>query len=392
MRRSIVIIVLTIFVDLIGFGLIIPLLPIYAQRFGVAPVWIGVLFGAFSAAQLLGGPYLGGLSDRIGRRPVLVWTLFLNAISFVMMAYATNIYLLFLARLVSGFAAANISVARAYIVDVAEENERARAFGAVGAAYGLGFVVGPALAALLAPLGLAAPIWACFGLSMVAFLLALKWLPETQCLIPAGLFSPLRTLPYMIKRDYLKWLLLIDLLFWAAASEYQTTISLLTSHRFHFGVREIGFLATLLGVSGALVQLFVVQPLVHRIGAQLTMFFGFIFCAVGLEAAALSFGVPGFVVAMIPAGIGVGLAVPTINVLIARNGRPEELGLLFGSASAIESLARIIGPVLGNGLLQKVAGGAAYGTAAIMMGAAAILTAVMQLYPPGASDAVAAGH
>src|SRR3954470_13398159 len=143
--RPLLIIFLTIFVNLVGFGIIIPLLPFYASSFGASPLVVGLLFAVFSIAQMVASPALGDLSDRYGRRPVLIFSLVGTVVSFVMMAMAHTIAILFVARIIDGLSGGNISTARAYVADVTEPKDRARAFGLIGAAFGLGFILGPAM-------------------------------------------------------------------------------------------------------------------------------------------------------------------------------------------------------------------------------------------------------
>src|SRR2546430_11446546 len=148
--RPLFIIFLTIFVNLIGFGIIIPLLPFYAETFGASPVVIGLLFAVFSVCQLVAAPALGDLSDRYGRRPVLIFSLAGTVASFVMLALAHSLTMLFLARIVDGLSGGNISTARAYVADVNEPKDRAKAYGLIGMSFGLGFILGPALSGMLA--------------------------------------------------------------------------------------------------------------------------------------------------------------------------------------------------------------------------------------------------
>src|SRR6202040_3020855 len=177
--RPLLIIFLTILVNLIGFGIIIPLLPFYAETFGASPIVIGLLFAIFSLCQLVAAPALGDLSDRYGRRPVLIFSLAGTVVSFVMMALAQSLLLLFVARIVDGLSGGNISTARAYVADVTEPRDRARAYGLIGAAFGLGFILGPAISGVLSKISYTAPIWAAAGLTLVATAMAWFWLPET---------------------------------------------------------------------------------------------------------------------------------------------------------------------------------------------------------------------
>src|SRR5919108_2426561 len=172
--RPLLIIFLTIFVNLVGFGIIIPLLPFYAETFGASPLVIGLLFAVFSLCQLAAAPALGDISDRYGRRPVLVFSLVGTVVSFVMLALAHSVAMLFAARIVDGLSGGNITTARAYIGDITTEENRARSFGMLGAAFGLGFIIGPGLGGLFAQISYTAPIWAAAAITVVAMLLA--WL------------------------------------------------------------------------------------------------------------------------------------------------------------------------------------------------------------------------
>src|SRR5258706_5771268 len=175
--RPLLIIFLTIFVNLVGFGIIIPLLPFYAETFGASPLVIGLLFAVLSVCQLAAAPALGDISDRYGRRPVLVFSLAGTVVSFVMLALAHSIAMLFAARIVDGLSGGNISTARAYVADITEPKDRARAYGLIGAPFGLGFILGPSLSGLLAGVSCTAPIWAAAGITAVATPLAWAGLP-----------------------------------------------------------------------------------------------------------------------------------------------------------------------------------------------------------------------
>ncbi|HEU4532262.1 MAG TPA: MFS transporter, partial [Steroidobacteraceae bacterium] len=172
MSRPLLVIFLTIFVNLVGFGIIIPLLPFYASTFGASPFVVGLLFASFSLAQLIASPLLGELSDRWGRRPVLILSLIGTAVSFAMLAVAQSLAMLFAARIVDGLSGGNITTARAYIADITEEENRAKAYGVLGAAFGLGFIVGPALGALFSHISYTAPIWAAAAITVAATVMA----------------------------------------------------------------------------------------------------------------------------------------------------------------------------------------------------------------------------
>src|SRR6187549_4279685 len=221
MTRPLLIIFLTIFVNLVGFGIIIPLLPFYAETFGASPLTIGLLFAVFSACQLVAAPALGDLSDKYGRRPVLIFSLAGTVVSFVMLAMAHSITMLFLARIVDGLSGGNISTARAYVADVTEPKDRARAYGLIGAAFGLGFIFGPALSGVLSKVSYTAPIWAAAGLTLVATAMAWIWLPETVHRTRAGTGNPLSYLPELFGRPIMRRVLVIDFVYWFAFAIFQ---------------------------------------------------------------------------------------------------------------------------------------------------------------------------
>src|SRR5438128_3185901 len=208
--RPLLIIFLTIFVNLVGFGIIIPLLPFYAETFGASPLVIGLLFAVFSLCQLVAAPALGDLSDRYGRRPILVFSLAGTVVSFVMLALAHSVAMLFAARIVDGLSGGNISTARAYVADVTEPKDRARAYGLIGAAFGLGFILGPALSGVLSHYSYTAPIWAAAALTLVATAIAWLWLPETVHRARAGWGNPFRYLPVLLRRPVVRRVLVID--------------------------------------------------------------------------------------------------------------------------------------------------------------------------------------
>src|SRR5881396_1168202 len=218
--RPLGIIFLTIFVNLVGFGIIVPLLPFYAETFGASPLIVGLLFGVFSLCQLVAAPALGDLSDRYGRRPVLIFSLAGTVVSFAMLAAAHSVAMLFAARIVDGLSGGNISTARAYVADVTEPKDRARAYGIIGAAFGLGFILGPAISGILARVSYTAPIWAAAAITLVATAMAWLWLPETVHRAHAGTGNPFRYLPALIERPVVRRILAIDFLYWFAFSVF----------------------------------------------------------------------------------------------------------------------------------------------------------------------------
>jgi DHA1 family tetracycline resistance protein-like MFS transporter len=352
--RPLLIIFLTIFVNLVGFGIIIPLLPFYAETFGASPFVIGLLFAVFSISQLVAGPVLGDWSDRYGRRPVLVFSLAGTVLSLVMMALAHSVVMLFAARIIDGLSGGNISTARAYVADVTEPKDRARAYGLIGAAFGLGFIIGPALSGVLASGGnYTAPLWAAAAITLVATAMAWFWLPETVHKAQAGTGMPFRNMAEMLRRPGLRRVLMIDFVYWLSFSVFQTTFALFAANRFGFGAAQTGYFFAGFGVLGAIVQGGFIRPIVHRMGDKPVFLLGLVCGATGLVAATFAHSVAMFAVALIPVAFGIGFGHPTVSSLVSRAARGEEQGRVQGAASAIESLGRTIGPVWGNASLQR---------------------------------------
>lgn len=364
MSRPLLIIFLTIFVNLVGFGIIVPLLPFYAERFGASGLTIGLLFGIFSLCQLVASPLLGAASDRYGRRPVLIFSLAGTVVSFVMLATAQTITMLFIARIVDGLSGGNISTARAYVADVTDPKDRSRAFGIIGAAFGLGFILGPALSGLLAPVNYTAPIWAAAAITAVATLMAIFWLPETVHRTSAASNISLRSIGPMLRRPQVRRVLAIDFVYWLAFAVFQTTFALFVAHRFGFDAGQTGYFFAAFGVLGAIVQGALIRPIVGRIGDKTTFILGLICSAVGLVAATLTHSVTLFALALVPLALGIGFGHPTMSSLVSRAAREDEQGRVQGAASAIESLGRAIGPVWGNASLQRFGDGMPYISAA----------------------------
>ena len=393
MTRPLLIIFLTIFVNLVGFGIIIPLLPFYAETFGASPVVIGLLFAVFSLCQLIAAPVLGDLSDRHGRRPVLMFSLAGTVVSFVMLAVAHSVWMLFAARIVDGLSGGNISTARAYVADVTEPKDRARAYGLIGAAFGLGFILGPALSGVLAGISYTAPIWAAAAITLVATVMTWWWLPETVHRARAGTGNPLNYLPALLRRPPLRRVLTIDFFYWLAFAIFQTTLSLFAARRFGFGPVQTGYMFAAFGLLGAVIQGGFIRPIVHRLGDKPTFLVGLVSGALGLTAVAAAHSVAAFATALVPLAIGIGFGHPTMAALVSLVARDDEQGRVQGAASAVESLGRTIGPVWGNASLQHFGESTPYLSAAALLLLTLSLTVgfhVAEADPIGAE--IARGH
>jgi DHA1 family tetracycline resistance protein-like MFS transporter len=384
--RPLLVIFLTVFVNLVGFGIIIPLLPFYAETFGASPVVIGLLFAAFSISQLIAAPALGVLSDRFGRRPVLIFSLIGTAVSFVMLALAQSLVLLFAARIIDGLSGGNITIARAYIADVTEPDDRAKAYGFLGAAFGLGFIVGPGLAGLFSHISYTAPIWAAVVVTLVATAMAWFWLAETVHRGSAVSVSPWRAVPAVLGRRYLRPLLVADFVYWSSFALCTTTFAMFASRRFGFDVTHTGYVLAGFGLLGVIVQAGLVGVVARSLGVVRTLLIGLLIAAAGWTLVAISSTVPMFLLSLVPAGLGVGLCNASIVTLVSHSGSKEEQGTIQGAAGALESLGRAIGPVWGHGALQRFGEGSAYATAALAFFATMMLMLSYETPPNGAAS------
>jgi DHA1 family tetracycline resistance protein-like MFS transporter len=334
---------------------------------------VGLLFASFSAAQLVAAPVLGNLSDRLGRRPILLFSLIGTVASFVLLAMAHSLALLFLARIVDGLSGGNITTARAYIADITTPENRAKSYGVIGAGFGLGFTLGPGIGAALAHVSYTAPIWAAAGLSTAATILAWSWLPETVRHVPTSSTGAWRQLPRLFRTQPLGRVLGVDLGYWTAFAVYQTTFALFGQRRFGWDATHIGYILTVFGLIGFIVQGGLVGPVARAVGDGRALVVGLLCAAFGLTLAAFTHNVPIFVATLFPAAVGIGLCNPTLTSLVSRSAPPGEQGLVQGAAGTLESFGRIVGPVAGHALLDRIGEGAAYGSASALL----LLTAVL---------------
>jgi DHA1 family tetracycline resistance protein-like MFS transporter len=247
----------------------------------------------------------------------------------------------------------NISTARAYVADITEPKDRARAYGLIGAAFGLGFILGPALSGVLSRISYTAPIWAAAAITMIATFMAWLWLPETVHRAHAGTGNPFRYLPGLMHRPLVRRVLAIDFIYWFAFAVFQTTFALFAARRFGFDAARTGYFFAAFGIFGAIVQGGLIRSIVHRLGDTATFRLGLACGAFGLVATALAPSVTTFAVTLVPLALGIGLGHPTMSSLVSLVARGDEQGRVQGAASAVESLGRTVGPVWGNSSLQQ---------------------------------------
>lgn len=365
---------LIVFIDLLGFSLILPLLPYYAQTFGADATMIGFLTASYAAAQLISSPLLGRLSDRVGRRPVLLISIAGSVAGFVLLALAQNLWMLFLARIVAGFTGGNISVAQAYITDVTDEKNRTRALGLIGAAFGLGFIIGPALGGILGQWGYAVPAWAAAGMAVLNFLMVLLWLPESLTSEKKALLAVKRRAPFTLsaligalRRPLVGPLLHTRFIYGLAFSTFQGIFTVYALERFDLGSTQTGYILAYVGLISTITQGGLIRVLTNRFSDRQLLVWASVGMAVGLLGWGLSPSVGLLLVALLPIAVSGGVLNTVINSAITKSVEPVEVGGTLGLASALESLTRVISPSAAGILLAKVGTGAPGILAAIIM-------------------------
>ncbi|HVG95060.1 MAG TPA: MFS transporter [Planctomycetota bacterium] len=350
-RTSVLVVFLTVFIDLLGFGILIPLLPLYAKEFGATEFLGGLLVAVYSLMQFLFAPMWGHISDRVGRKPVLAFTLAGNALSYVLFALGASLPVLFVARAMSGFFAANIATAQAYVADVTTHADRARGMGMIGMAFGLGFVFGPAIGAGLSHFGHWAPAAASAFLSGVAALLATFKLRESLTPELRASASRRRAHPILTLREGLAspatgglFVLFFFLVFGFANLESMLPYFLLDRHG--WGKAETGLLFTYIGVCIAFAQGFLFRRLAGRFGEARLLRVGPILIAVGMQMYWL-FPTWWLLLLAVPiVAIGMGLTSPSIPSLISKRTPPDMQGRTLGLSQSLGSLARALSPGL----------------------------------------------
>jgi len=361
-RRALGLLFAFVFVDVLGFSLILPLLPYYAATFGATATVVGLLLGANALTQLLGAPVLGRLSDRYGRKPLLLLSLAGTVAGFLMLGLARSLAMLFASRIVDGFLGGNISLAQAYISDVTEGKERTRGFGLIGAAFGLGFIFGPAIGGALAGGGnYALPALVAAGLSLLNLLGVLVWLPESlpreererRAREPRAAFS-LRLLWDALSLPCVGPLLQTQLFFSLAFTLFETIFSLFAQQRLGLDARTTSFVLTYVGLLVVLVQGVGIRLLVRRFTDKQLVFGGSILLALSLLAWALSPSLGVLLVVLAPLALASGVLRVAINTALTRSVWPEEVGGTLGLSASLSSLTRVLAPTVGGFLLGQV--------------------------------------
>lgn len=386
-KASLLVLFLTVFVDLIGFGMVIPFLSFYAREYGASGMEVGAVVGVYSIMQFFFAPVWGRLSDRIGRRPVLLVSLAASFTGYLMFGFSRSLGMLFLSRVIAGIGGANIGTAQAYIADATTPEKRAKGMGLIGAAFGMGFILGPPLSGFLASVGTSRglhgnllPGLVAAGLSFTAFLIALSVLTESKPpnLVPRSGLPP--QFDKRIWRDLAQHRLLASLmaglfLTLLAVAGMEVGVTLLARDRFHFTPRDMAWFFLFMGVIVATIQGGLLGKIAKKIGEQKMLIVGAAAFTLGFVLVPNVYRVPLLYCVAFFIAIGQGLCYPALTSLVSQTAPESERGSMLGLAAAVGSLARFCGPLL-SGVLYDVGGaaGSFYGGAVAM--AASLLLAI----------------
>jgi len=365
----------TVFIDLLGFGIVIPYLPMFASLMGISFVGIGVIMAVYSLAQFIFAPILGRISDRIGRRPVIMLGLLGSSIGYLIYGFAGSFVGLFLSRAVHGACAATISTAQAYIADTTDELNRARGMGMIGAAFGLGFVLGPAIGGLLGQNNLRVPAFVAAALTFANLLFAAVRLPESHqpdrsARIDLSLvLDPIRDLPMQLFGHHLSRLFSVSFLTTLAMAAFETTFAVMISRAYGYGPRGVAVLLTFAGLVQALAQGYLLGKVVERMGELRVLLIGIVIFAIGLAPLANMPTPSTLLLAMGMLSLGYGFASPTIASIISKLASRDLEGEALGINQSATSMARIVGPLAGGFLYGAFGMSAPYlgGAAAALM-------------------------
>ncbi len=380
-RAKIGVVFLIVFIDLIGFGIVIPILPLYAEAYGPSPVMFGLLMASFSLMQFFFAPVLGRLSDRVGRRPVLVVSLLGSAAGYVLFGFAGSFAMLLVSRIVDGISGGNISTAQAVIADITAPEDRAKGMGLIGAAFGLGFILGPAVGGLLVAVRPWLPGVAAAVASLVAMVLVLVLLPETldqeakshARRTPLNLHALARTLSH----PFLGLCLVIIFLVIFAFSNFEATFAQFLDFKFELSKRSISFLFVYAGALAALIQGGLVGRLAKRFGESRLVAVGAFLSFLSLGLLPYMSSLPAVMGVLALLALGQGITTPSLSSLTSKLVERDEYGGVMGVYQSLSSLGRIIGPFWGEVVYGALGFAWPYRTGSLFMLIAAVVGVVL---------------
>jgi len=355
MTKQKIIILFTVFIDVLGFGIVIPILPFYLSEFGADSFTVTLLFSVFSLCSFISSPFLGALSDRIGRRPVLLLSIFSTSVGWLVFASASSIPLLFVGRIIDGLAAGNFTTAQSYLVDIStNDKERTTNLGIIGATFGIGFMVGPLLGGILSTVSHAFPFYTVGIMALLNGIIASFLLPETnknKSQVPLR-FNPITPLQNAYREKSLRNVYAVWLLFAISIVISQSVFGLFAQKAFLFNAFQTGIFFTIAGVIVAINQIFLLKRLwlkhFSEFEIQKIMLIVLSIGLLGMSAQRVEV----FYLALIFLGTGQALLRVVITSRAVSSGNSKAKGEILGITSALMSAAMIVGPIIGGALFE----------------------------------------
>jgi DHA1 family tetracycline resistance protein-like MFS transporter len=361
MKRSPMIpIFLIVLVDVLGMTIILPLLPFYSESLGASPFTVGMIVSVYGLCQFIAGPILGQASDKVGRKKILVISQIGTCIGFIILALSNSLFLIFLARIIDGLTAGNISVAQAYISDVTEPKDRTKAFGLLGSAFSLGFIIGPAISGLLSKYGPHYPIFLAACMSATSIIATLTILPNTEIHKPSGprnKFAVKNIMKYMATKEVAP-LLLQFFAFIFAFSFFMSGFAMFCGEKFlyhgkPYGPQQVGWIFTFIGCMSLFVQIGLLKRLSTIWSERKIVGMGFLAMCIGYffvgEASTFVF----LLLALILNTFGSSVLRPSITSQITKNVPRDQQGAILGVTQSLQSIGQIIAPLVGGFLIGK---------------------------------------
>jgi DHA1 family tetracycline resistance protein-like MFS transporter len=380
LKRELILILAYVFVDVLGFSLILPLLPYYADTFQASDTVVGLLLAANAVTQFLATPIIGRLSDRHGRRPLILLCLAGTVTSFALLGLARSLAMLFVSRILDGILGGNIALAQAYITDVTDDKDRAKGLGLIGAAFGMGFIFGPAIGGTLSAGGnYALPAFLAAGLAALNLLGVTIWLPESltrerraQTADRPARRVTAEALWAALRRPCVGPLLTLRLVYGLASTMFETIFSLFAKERLSLDARATSYVLTYVGVVIVAVQGGGIAMLTRRLRERPLIFWGSVLLAVSLLAWGLTGQLWVLLVVLAPLALSSGVVNVVSNSVLTKSVYPEETGGTLGISAAIGSLMRVVSPILGGFLIGQVGSYAPGVLGAVLMAAMAL--------------------
>ena len=353
-KASLGIIFVTIFIDLMGFGILIPILPTFASKeLGISDFGIGSIVAVYSLMQFIFNPMLGKLSDKIGRRPIILVTQLMTGVSYLIFAFSNSFWLLFFSRMLAGLGGSNIGVAQAYIADITTRDERAKGMGVIGAAFGLGFVFGPIIGAFLAKYGYHVAGLGSAFFTTSAFVFTYFRLPEslkekkTESNIKIKIFDFAFAKQVFTNPSISFLIILLFLIIFSIANIFGT-FALLGYKFYHFTDQQNGMLFGIIGLVGAIVQAGIIRSLSHKLSDRTIVLIGIFFMVIGLGLLPYGGNFSGVAFIISIMAIGSGILQPIIPSMISKYSSENQQGAVLGFSQSISALARVLGPLWGG--------------------------------------------